>query len=83
VPISDETTAPKEPHGTLRNSGAVTETKTGAEVSYNTPYAVVMHESQSYTPSHEGTGPNYLRQPLLDNEDRFHKGIEADIKRML
>jgi len=71
------------PAGTLRNSATVTELKNGAEISFNTPYAVVMHESESYTPSHAGTGPNYLRQPLLDAEDQYHKDVAAALKAIL
>jgi len=79
-PLSDETTAPGEPHGALRNSATVTDLENGAEISFNTPYAVVMHESQNYTPSHAGTGPNYLRQPLLDAEGQYHKDIADALK---
>ena len=81
-PLSDETTVPGGPHGALRNSGVVTEISNGAEISYNTPYAVRMHES-SYTPSHEGTGPNYLRGPLLEAEDQYHKDVAAANKAVL
>jgi len=59
----------------LRNSATVNEVGNGSEISFNTPYAVKMHESENYTPSHPGTGPNYLRQPLLDAEDQYHKDI--------
>lgn len=71
------------PAGTLRNSATVTDIKNGAEISFNTPYAEVMHEWEGYTPSHEGTGPNYLRQPLLDAEDQFHKDVAAAMKAIL
>lgn len=66
-----------------RGSKAVTELKNGAEVSFNTPQAAWLHESQNYTPSHAGTGPNYLRQPLLDAEDKFHKDVAAAVKGVL
>ena len=79
-PLSDETTVPGGPHGALRGSGTVTEIERGAEISYETPYAVVMHESQNYTPSHPGTGPNYLRGPLLEAEDQYHKDIADALK---
>ena len=65
---------------TLRGSATVTDLKNGAEISFNTPYAVVMHESQNYTPSHAGTGPNYLRGPLLENEEKFHADVAAAMK---
>ena len=68
--------------GPLRNSATVTELENGAEISFNTPYAVVMHESQNYTPSHAGTGPNYLRGPLLENESKYHDDIAAALKRI-
>ena len=71
------------PAGTLRNSATATELKKGAEISFNTPYAVVMHESENYTPSHAGTGPNYLRQPLLDAEDQYHKDVAAAMKAIM
>ena len=63
-----------------RNSATVTEQEKGAEISFNTPQAAWLHESQNYTPSHAGTGPNYLRQPLLDNEDQYHKDIAAAMR---
>ena len=68
------------PRGALRNSATVTELEKGAEISFNTPYAVVMHESENYTPSHAGTGPGYLRQPLLEEEDQYHKDVAAALK---
>ena len=68
------------PAGTLRNSATVTEIDKGAEISFNTPYAVVMHESMSYTPSHAGTGPNYLRQPMLDEEEAYYRAVEEAMK---
>ncbi len=63
-----------------RGSATVTELEKGAEISFNTPQAAWLHESQNYTPSHIGTGPNYLRQPLLDSEDEYHKDIAAALK---
>jgi hypothetical protein len=63
-----------------RGSKTVTDTPTGAEVSFNTPQAVWLHESQNYVPSHEGTGPNYLRQPLLDEEKAYHEAVAAAMK---
>ncbi|MCK9569463.1 hypothetical protein M0R72_11035 [Candidatus Pacearchaeota archaeon] len=66
-----------------RNSATVTELEKGAEISFNTPQAAWLHESEGYTPSHAGTGPNYLRQPLLDNEDQYHKDVAAAVKGVL
>lgn len=63
-----------------RSSATVTEVEKGAEISFNTPQAAWLHESQGYTPSHAGTGPNYLRQPLLDEEDAYHEAVAAAIK---
>jgi len=63
-----------------RNSGTVTELEAGAEISFNTPQAAWLHESQNYTPSHTGTGPNYLRGPLLENESKYHEDIAAALK---
>lgn len=64
--------------GALRNSATVTNIEKGAEISFNTPYALVMHEKE-YTPSHAGTGPNYLRGPLLEAEKQF----QEDVKKIL
>jgi len=61
---------------TLRNSATVNDIPTGAEISYNTPYALVMHESQNYTPSHPGTGPNYLRGPLQKAEKQYLEDLQ-------
>jgi len=63
-----------------RQSGTVTEIPKGAEISFNTPQAAWLHESQGYTPSHAGTGPNYLRGPLLENESKYHEDIAAALK---
>ena len=63
-----------------RNSGTVTEQPKGAEVSFNTPQAAWLHESQNYTPSHAGTGPNYLRQPLLDEQQAYNEAVAAALK---
>ena len=79
-PLSDETTVPGGPHGQTRNSATVTEIPKGAEISFNTPQAAWLHESQNYTPSHAGTGPDYLRGPLLENESKYHEDIAAALK---
>lgn len=63
-----------------RNSATVTEQAKGAEISFNTPQAAWLHESQNYTPSHPGTGPNYLRQPLLDEEAAYHQAVADAMK---
>jgi hypothetical protein len=63
-----------------RNSATVTDLERGAEISFNTPQAAWLHESQNYTPSHSGTGPNYLRQPLLEAEEKFHADVAAAMK---
>ena len=63
-----------------RQSATVTELPKGAEISFNTPQAAWLHESQGYTPSHAGTGPNYLRQPLLEAEDQYHKDVADGLK---
>ena len=63
-----------------RNSATVTDLPTGAEISFNTPQAAWLHESQNYTPSHGGTGPGYLRQPLLDEEKAYHEAVAAAMK---
>ena len=65
-----------------RNSATVTEQEKGAEISFNTPQAAWLHESQNYKPSHAGTGPNYLRQPLLDEEAAYHQAV-ADAMRAI
>jgi hypothetical protein len=63
-----------------RNSATVTEQEKGAEISFNTPQAAWLHESQNYTPSHAGTGPNYLRQPLLDEQPAYNEAIAAAMR---
>lgn len=63
-----------------RGSATVTEIPKGAEVSFNTPQAAWLHESQNYVPKTPGTGPNYLRQPLLGAEGQYHKDIADALK---
>jgi len=65
--------------GTLRGTAAVNDIKNGSEISFNTPYAEKMHESH-YIPSHPGTGPNYLRGPLMEKEKAFQAALKAAIK---
>lgn len=67
--------------GALRNSATVTKLKNGAEISFNTPYALIMHEKQGYAPSHPGTGPNYLRGPLLESEKEFLDDMKSIMRR--
>jgi hypothetical protein len=69
--------------GQTRNSATVTELEKGAEISFNTPQALWLHESENYAPSHSGTGPNYLRQPLLDEEEQYHKDVASALKAIL
>ena len=63
-----------------RNSATVTEQEKGAEISFNTPQAAWLHESQNYTPSHSETGPNYLRQPLLDEQPAYNEAVAAAMR---
>ena len=63
-----------------RESGTVTEQEKGAEVSFNTPQAAWLHESQGYKPSHAGTGPGYLRQPLIESEEQYNKDVAAALQ---
>jgi hypothetical protein len=63
-----------------RESKTVTDLPKGAEVSFNTPQAAWLHESQNYKPSHAGTGPGYMRQPLLESEEQYHKDIAAALQ---
>jgi len=79
-PLSDETTVPGGPHGQTRNSATITDLPKGAEISFNTPQAAWLHECMTYHPSHPGTGPNYLRGPLLENESKYHDDIAAALK---
>lgn len=69
--------------GQTRNSKTITDLPNGAEISFNTPQAAWLHESQNYKPVHAGTGPNYLRQPLLDNEEKFQKDVAEAVKAVL
>lgn len=66
-----------------RQSGTVTELENGAEISFNTPQAAWLHECETYTPSHAGTGPNYLRQPLLEAEDKYIQDVADAVKAVL
>lgn len=66
-----------------RQSGTVTEISKGAEISFNTPQAAWLHECMTYHPSHPGTGPNYLRGPLLEAEDQYHKDVADGLKATL
>lgn len=67
--------------GQTRNSGTVNPAgEMGTEISFNTPQAAWLHESENYTPSHAGTGPNYLRQPLLDEEAAYHQAVADAMK---
>jgi hypothetical protein len=52
----------------------------GAEISVDTPQAAWLHESESYTPQHSGTGPNFIRGPLLEEEAAFMKDVAAAMK---
>lgn len=63
-----------------RQSATVTDLKNGCEVSFNTPQAQWLHESQNYHPSHPGTGPGYLRQPLQEAEDQYQKDVADALK---
>ncbi len=65
--------------GALRGSATVNNISNGAEISFNTPYAEKMHEA-NYMPSHPGTGPNYLRGPLMEKEKAFQAALKAAIK---
>ncbi len=66
-----------------RNSATVTEIEKGAEISFNTPQAAWLHESQNYTPSHSGTGPGYLRQPLLEEEEAYRDAVASALRSIL
>lgn len=63
-----------------RESGTVTDIEKGSEISFNTPQAAWLHESQGYKPSHAGTGPGYLRQPLLEEEEQYYKDMAAALQ---
>ena len=63
-----------------RGSATVTELEKGAEISFNTPQAAWLHESQNYKPSHAGTGPGYLRQPLIESEEQYREDVAAALK---
>lgn len=63
-----------------RESATVTDLEKASEISFNTPQAAWLHESQNYKPSHAGTGPGYLRQPLLESEEQYQKDIAAALQ---
>lgn len=64
----------------LRNSKYCNNTPKGAEIGYNTKYAVIQHEKQFQHYTTPGTGPNYLRGPLLEFSDQFIEDINTALK---
>lgn len=63
-----------------RESATVTDLEKASEISFNTPQAAWLHESQGYKPSHAGTGSGYLRQPLLESEEQYNKDVAAALQ---
>lgn len=63
-----------------RESATVNDVEKGSEISFNTPQANWLHESENYKPSHAGTGPNYLRGPLLESEEQYRKDIASALQ---
>jgi hypothetical protein len=70
--------------GDLRGSSSVEITtafdKPTATVSFNTPYALRMHEDMSYTAKEPGTGQKYLENPLNENGKRYASRIKQSVK---
>ena len=69
------------PHdtGTLQNSGNVAKKKLEAVISYNTPYAVRVHEHPEYR-FQKGRKGKYLEDPLKNNVSKFKSIISNRIK---
>ena len=72
------------PHdtGELQNSGKVDKGDLEASVSYNTPYAVRMHEHPEYK-FQKGRKGKYLEDPLKNNISKFRNIINNEIKESL
>jgi len=74
------------PHdsGTLMRSGTVTDvpTENAVYISYNTPYAVKMHEDLSLNHP-KGRKPKYLEDPFNRLAPKIMKSVETCIKNTL
>ncbi|OPX80428.1 MAG: Minor capsid protein [Methanosaeta sp. PtaB.Bin039] len=66
--------------GPLRGSANVDAIEKGSEISFNTKYALVQHEKQFANYTTPGTGPGYLRQPLLEFADQYQEDVNRAMK---
>jgi hypothetical protein len=75
--------APKE-FGTLRASGFTSVEGNRAAVSYDTPYALRLHEgSEGWNWTMSGTGPKYLEKPALEHGNDHARIVAAELRRAL
>lgn len=66
--------------GTLKNTLRIEKTKEGVRViSYNTPYAVRLHENPQYN-FKNGRKGKYLEDPLKQNKDTARNIFKAKLK---
>jgi hypothetical protein len=65
--------------GHLQSTGAVTKGKLEAAVSYDTPYAVRVHEHPEYRFQHGRKG-KYLEDPMKNNVGVFNKIITKNMQ---
>lgn len=69
----------------LRGSGKVTFQEIGqklvADVSFNTPYAVIQHETLWYNHPNGGQA-KYLEQPFQQNAERYIQHIRDSVRRV-
>jgi len=49
------------------------------EISFNTPYAVKMHEDLSYNPQTPGTGPKYAESVINENGSKYIEYINKKV----
>ena len=72
------------PHdtGALQASGNVSKDELEATVSYDTPYAVRLHEHPEYR-FQKGRKGKYLEDPLKNNINRFNQVIADSVKSQL
>lgn len=70
--------------GGLRSSGGVTpaaDPEEGAAVTFDTPYAVRLHEHPEYNFSQPGTGGKYLENPAMENSRELGQIIATEAGR--
>lgn len=71
-------------NGDLRSSGGVApaaDPEEGAAVTFDTPYAVRLHEHPEYNFSEPGTGAKYLENAALENAKKLGDIIATEARR--